>query len=137
MTCFYYRDTPGTGKTTFISELVYQILDRKPNSKILIASRSHVAVDHLLKKIKESMPDVRINTYRYKEKLSDTVINYTLDAFRRAWIKSGGRCEQALIEYKKKLDWMTVFREKHNYFGIDQLMKTISEIDSELARSKN
>lgn len=47
--------------------MVYQILDRKPDSKILIASQSHVAVDHSLTKIKESMPNVQLIRIGIKE----------------------------------------------------------------------
>ena len=54
---FLLQGPPGTGKTTFISELVYQILNGNdkyrgnPDAKILIASQSHVAVDHSLQKV--------------------------------------------------------------------------------------
>jgi len=42
------RGPPGTGKTTFIIELVVQELDRNPDARILIASQSHAALDHAL-----------------------------------------------------------------------------------------
>ena len=72
---FLLQGPPGTGKTTFISELVYQILDRKPDSKILIASQSHVAVDHSLTKIKEAMPEV----YEEFKKTAEILENHYRD----------------------------------------------------------
>lgn len=42
---------PGTGKTSFIAELVFQVLQRKPNARVLIASQTHVAVDNALERL--------------------------------------------------------------------------------------
>ncbi|CAL4858894.1 AAA domain-containing protein [Microbacterium sp. MM2322] len=44
---------PGTGKTRFIAELVYQILRSDPRKKILIASQTNAAVDNALERISE------------------------------------------------------------------------------------
>ncbi|MEV6527471.1 AAA domain-containing protein [Longispora sp. NPDC051575] len=45
---FLLEGPPGTGKTTFITELVQQELDRNPGSRILLVSQTHVAVDNAL-----------------------------------------------------------------------------------------
>lgn len=45
---------PGTGKTTFITELIRQQLRRDPSSKILLVSQTHVAVDNALEKLDSS-----------------------------------------------------------------------------------
>ena len=42
---------PGTGKTTFIAEVVHQTLQRNPNARILLTSQTHVALDNALEKI--------------------------------------------------------------------------------------
>ena len=42
------RGPPGTGKTTFITELVLQELRRDPAVRILLASQSNAALDHAL-----------------------------------------------------------------------------------------
>lgn len=39
---------PGTGKTTVIAEIVWQILRKNPDSKILITSQTNLAVDNAL-----------------------------------------------------------------------------------------
>lgn len=42
---------PGTGKTTFITELVLQTLKIDPTSRILLTSQTHVALDNSLERI--------------------------------------------------------------------------------------
>ena len=42
---------PGTGKTTFITELVLQFLQRYPNARVLLTSQTHVALDNSLERI--------------------------------------------------------------------------------------
>ncbi len=42
---------PGTGKTTFITELVLQTLKVDPTSRILLTSQTHVALDNSLERI--------------------------------------------------------------------------------------
>lgn len=42
---------PGTGKTTFIAELVAQLLNSRPDARVLLSSQTHVAVDNAAVKI--------------------------------------------------------------------------------------
>lgn len=42
---------PGTGKTTFITELVLQTLRGNPNARVLLTSQTHVALDNSLERI--------------------------------------------------------------------------------------
>ena len=42
---------PGTGKTTFITELVLQTLKAQPNARVLLTSQTHVALDNSLERI--------------------------------------------------------------------------------------
>jgi len=39
---------PGTGKTTFITELILQLIAENPRIRILLTSQTHVALDHVL-----------------------------------------------------------------------------------------
>jgi serine/threonine-protein kinase len=49
---------PGTGKTTVISELIGQICKASPGAQILLVSQSNVAVDNVLERLQDLLPDV-------------------------------------------------------------------------------
>jgi AAA domain len=54
---------PGTGKTTFIAELIVRHLRKHPGDRILMASQTHQATDHLLAqlhKLDRDIPLVRV-----------------------------------------------------------------------------
>lgn len=53
---------PGTGKTTVITEIVFQILAKKPEAKILITSQTNNAVDQVLENLlKNEIPILRLS----------------------------------------------------------------------------
>ncbi|WP_221644396.1 serine/threonine-protein kinase [Listeria grayi] len=79
---FLIQGPPGTGKSTVINELIYQIRQSEKDSKILLASQSHVAVDHIFNKLKKYFPEdllVRIgNSERISKKSeANKIINQT------------------------------------------------------------
>ena len=43
---------PGTGKTTVIAEIIWQILSRNPEARVLITSQTNLAVDNALERLK-------------------------------------------------------------------------------------
>ncbi len=137
---FLLQGPPGTGKTTFISELVYQILygNKKykgnSNSKILIASQSHVAVDHSLKKIKELLPDIKMIRVGISDRIAESSLNYTLDKFCKEWTESViTNCKIAIETYKKKSGIDESLNEKNGFIEeIENLMRAIDSLQSEL-----
>lgn len=133
---FLLQGPPGTGKTTFISELVCQILKRNPENKILIASQSHVAVDHSLTKVKELIPDVKMIRIGIKEKFSESVINYTLDAFCQEWTSTViAKCKEAITNYKNEIGLDESLQEKNStILEIEQLSKTVESLIDELSQ---
>src|SRR5262249_25138246 len=54
---FLLEGPPGTGKTSFITELVQQELARRPDARILLVSQTHVAVDNALVRLAEAGVD--------------------------------------------------------------------------------
>lgn len=79
---FLIQGPPGTGKSTVINELIYQIRKNEKDSKILLASQSHVAVDHIFNKLKKYFPEdllVRIgNSDRISKKSEvNKIVNQT------------------------------------------------------------
>ncbi|MBM3238840.1 serine/threonine protein kinase [Candidatus Poribacteria bacterium] len=51
---------PGTGKTMFIVEVVLQNLQRNPDSRILLTSQTHVALDNALEHIHNINPELKL-----------------------------------------------------------------------------
>lgn len=137
---FLLQGPPGTGKTTFISELVFQILHGNDkyrgdkDAKILIASQSHVAVDHSLKKIKELIPDIKMIRIGILDKLAESSRKYTLDIFCREWTqKVIENCKAALKKYKEKIGIDESLQEKNAIImEIENISQEMIELDNEL-----
>ncbi|GJQ30470.1 MAG: hypothetical protein HBSAPP03_23540 [Phycisphaerae bacterium] len=51
---------PGTGKTAFIAELVLQQLKTKPDSRVLLTSQTHIAIDNAIERLLEASREVRV-----------------------------------------------------------------------------
>lgn len=146
---FLLQGPPGTGKTTFISELVYQILygNKKykgnPDAKILIASQSHVAVDHSLDKIKKLIPEIKMIRIGILDKLSESSREYTLDIFCKEWTKKViENCSEALEKYKREIGLDESLQEKNSIITEIEniredsllLIDELTKIDSELEK---
>lgn len=78
---------PGTGKTRFITELVVQILRRTPDSKILLTSQTHVALDNVLERLRELQPATRMLrvAQRDDERVSPKVHDLLVDRVAARW----------------------------------------------------
>ncbi|MBQ2901691.1 MAG: protein kinase [Agathobacter sp.] len=146
---FLLQGPPGTGKTTFISELVYQILNGNdkyrgnPDAKILIASQSHVAVDHSLAKVKKLIPDIKMIRIGILDKLAESSRAYTLDIFCREWTqKVIENCKAALSKYKQEIGIDESLQEKNSIITeienitqeIAELIDELEEVESELEK---
>ncbi|MGO4822212.1 MULTISPECIES: AAA domain-containing protein [unclassified Flavobacterium] len=74
---------PGTGKTTVITEIVLQILNKKPNAKILITSQTNDAVDNVLDNLLEKdIPFVRLSGVRQPK---PSLAKHTLEQKIEGW----------------------------------------------------
>ena len=74
---FCIQGPPGTGKTTIITEIVLQLLKANPDSRILICSETHVAVDNALLRITDEVKRLNWNNIkicRYPKYNNSTVI---------------------------------------------------------------
>lgn len=137
---FLLQGPPGTGKTTFISELVYQILNGNakykgnPDAKILIASQSHVAVDHSLGKIKKVIPDIKMIRVGILDKMAESSRDYTLDIFCRDWTKKViENCKEALVRYKADIGIDETIQEQNSIISeIENITVEIYSLNDEL-----
>lgn len=62
---FLVQGPPGTGKTSVIAEIMLQTLRHKPDSRIVIASETHAAVDNALEKLIEHIAPENFSVLRY------------------------------------------------------------------------
>lgn len=76
---------PGTGKTTFIAELIAQFCRRNPGSRVIIASQTHVALDNALVRIREVAPGLRLIRVGRSDRMSATVEDLRLEHQLEAW----------------------------------------------------
>jgi hypothetical protein len=80
---------PGTGKTTFISEVVLQTLRANPEARILIASQTHVALDNAMEGIGRQSPDIamirvgRLETGKVGEAVEQWLVDRQLANWRQ------------------------------------------------------
>lgn len=84
------RGPPGTGKTTFIAELIMQVLAENPEARILLCSQTNVAIDNAIERVAELRAEagqhfevVRIGTN--DERISETVEPFRLHRRLQAW----------------------------------------------------
>lgn len=119
---------------------MYQILNGNdkyrgdPDAKILIASQSHVAVDHSLAKIKKLIPDIKMIRVGILDKLADSSKEYTLDIFCRRWTqKVIENCKKALAKYKQEIGIDDSLQEKNSIINeIENITQEISKLAAEL-----
>jgi superfamily I DNA and/or RNA helicase len=76
---------PGTGKTTFITELILQTIKANPDAKILLSSQTHVALDNALERISQHKKDIKLLRIGYHERVSDSVHNFLIDEQMSDW----------------------------------------------------
>ena len=76
---------PGTGKTTFIAELVAQFHRLNPDARTLVSSQTHAALDNALEKISKLMPDLRLIRLGRAERVSEDVDHLRLEPQLQAW----------------------------------------------------
>lgn len=77
---FLLEGPPGTGKTSFITELVQQELARNPRARILLVSQTHVAVDNALVRLAEAGVDQLVRLGKDDDpRISDDARRHLLD----------------------------------------------------------
>ena len=88
---------PGTGKTTFIAEIILQTLKQNPEARILLSSQTHVALDNGLEKIYELRPELkmvrigRIGDVRISPEMSKLLLENQMDSWSKDVFTSGDK----------------------------------------------
>lgn len=95
---------PGTGKTTFITELILQLLTESPRSRILLTSQTHVALDHVLGALQKIGTDVnairigRVGDPRISAIGGELLFEKRLEQWREQALTSGQTFLQRLAD---------------------------------------
>lgn len=81
---------PGTGKTTYIAELILQTLKKNPDARILLTSQTHVALDNAIErltKVDNKLKIVRIASTNTIKSVADSTVEYLLFNQMNDWKK--------------------------------------------------
>ncbi|WP_142830085.1 serine/threonine-protein kinase [Planococcus soli] len=136
---FLIQGPPGTGKSTVITEIVNQIFLENNESKVLITSPSHVAVDHLLKNILVSQEEktvVRIGTSEKIDKASSNLLaNEQLKSWAKGIMESSLQHTEIFIKERSDNDKILTRYMKH-YLHDNEKIK-IDDIDPDIFNEKD
>jgi len=119
---FLIQGPPGTGKTTVITEIVNRIFAEEPESKILLASQSHVAVDHAVQGIVKYLPDKKIIRVGRSERISEYSKELLINNQLEKWIDSVKESsKKEFIKYLKKEHGLVTKEEEEISNRLDNL----------------
>lgn len=136
----YIWGPPGTGKTTVIAEIIYQLFQK--NRNVLIVSHTNTAVDGAIEKIEKrlkanneflhidsSCPVLRIGTPTPAKKLSDDVLLKShIDKLGKELIERQNELKAQYDEKNNRKSQITLLLSKFNWFNrqrIDRLALAI------------
>ena len=91
---------PGTGKTSFIVELILQELHRKPDARVLVSSQTHIAIDNALERLADKRGEHKLLRIanEHATGVNASAMPFLLDNQLREWR------EQVFIQAGKGLD---------------------------------
>lgn len=102
---------PGTGKTTFIRELILSLLRDNSNASVLLASQTHVAVDNAMEAVFRASPDTRAvriapaDDSRVNLACRQHVLSAVAERWAQAALSRGRRyLEQLAVDKGRSLD---------------------------------
>ena len=136
---------PGTGKTTFITEVVLQTLRQNPKAKILLTSQTHVALDNAAERLRNISLEVSIirlgfvTDPRIAESSKDLLLFNRLQTWRDgvidksrtfldSWAEDHG---VSLHDYQVGVRLRRWLSERHNLSGLEHDLTVLkSKLDS-------
>lgn len=92
------KGPPGTGKTTFIAELVSQQLRNEPGSRVLVTSQTHIALDNALVRIHASAADAALLRLGHADSLTESMEPFGYAAQMDEWRESSKDQTSAFIQ---------------------------------------
>jgi superfamily I DNA and/or RNA helicase len=110
---------PGTGKTTFITEMILQTLQQNSETRILLSSQTHVAIDNVLERIQSQNPQLKLIRIGDRARVSQGVHSLLLEEQMEKWREEAIAKGKRFIEDRSaqrnisipKLELATQFKE--------------------------
>ncbi len=116
---FFIQGPPGTGKTTAIVEIILQTIKANPESRILVCSETHVAVDNAMDRLAGKCSGKILNSMMRYPQFAITEFESehtsTTSAFSRAealWQKAYHDAPELTVELWKMFEKVTAQGEK-------------------------
>lgn len=139
---------PGTGKTTFIAEVVLQVLKATPSARILVTSQTHAALDNVLENLKAVAPQLRLVRIARPEdpRVSPAVADFLMPAqisrwreevvrqgreYLRSWADDNGISERA-VEVASLFEDIAAISE-----AIEEQERATAGTEAELAKLRD
>lgn len=118
---FVVEGPPGTGKTSFISELIRQFSTINPRGRVLLVSQTNVAVDNALERLEGIGFDSLVRVGRVtQEKVSAKTVHMLVDNRARQW--------SAVAEFTSK-EFLEKMAKENGFDPVDlQRVKILSDL---------
>jgi superfamily I DNA and/or RNA helicase/serine/threonine protein kinase len=130
---FVVHGPPGTGKTTFITELILQYLGRNPHKRILLTSQTHIGVDNAIERLDASGQTLQIIRVGYQaDKVAESVHAYLLQNKIRIWSEQVQQKAEQFIEQSAAKQNVTL-QEVRLGLRLGQLISTLRTKESDEA----
>jgi len=131
---------PGTGKTRLIGEIVAQVLDAAPTTRILVVSQTHIALDNALERISELGVSEIVRLGKPNDpRVASSVRGFLLEERMLAWslkLRENAQAYTAKLAAEKDID----AADLRIALDIEQLISAIEEqrqIDLKVERAGN
>ena len=96
---FLVEGPPGTGKTSFIAEVVVQALAAVPDARVLLASQTNVALDNAIVRLQNAGVDRLVRLSSSEDKVAPEAQPLLMDGQVQQWAaKIRERAEQWMLE---------------------------------------
>jgi len=101
---FAAQGPPGTGKTYLATQVVRHLMAREPSAKVLVCAKEHFALDHILRKITDTLEDDGI-AFRAWRSVSLAKMRRGLGEVDTRWLGTTVRAELADRSWRAASSW--------------------------------
>lgn len=123
------KGPPGTGKTSFISEYIYQEIRKNPNVKILLVSQTHVALDNAIERVGKLGIENIVRIGKDDRRVSTKSKKYLIENQMFAWRKRLEKRSKSNAEIFANSQGLTV-AESSTLIVLNKLIAVMNEIDN-------